>query len=72
MSTALDAPRARSPQPVASTPVAAHLPMAKEAPPPPTASRPDSWGLWFWLACAGFLLLMQMLDTIKGVWNWLF
>jgi len=69
MAAALKGPKARSSQPAIPTPVVSPTRPAAEAPLPVGAYRPDIWGLWFWLACAGVLLLLQCIDWISALFS---
>jgi hypothetical protein len=72
MAATLKAPKARSSQPAIPTPVVPTAPAAAEAPLPVGAYRPDMWGLWVWLACAGILLLVQFIDWISALISMVF
>jgi hypothetical protein len=61
MSTAVKTPKAREPKNPAQTPVAA--PPAPEPAVPVYA--PDRRALLFWLACAGLLILLHVLDLFR-------
>jgi hypothetical protein len=73
MATVLDAPKTRILQPVLPAPVVTPRPAVTERLPATNAAyRPDLWGLWFWLACAAVLLLLQVFDSLAALWNMLF
>jgi hypothetical protein len=72
MGVALKAPPARSPRPVELAPVVKPAPVAAAAPAPVEVYRPDIWGLWFWLACAGILLLLQVIDWVNSLFAMMF
>jgi hypothetical protein len=54
--------------------VATPAPLVVSAPEaaPAVTYRPDSWALWFWLACAGVLLLLHVIDWIGSAFDALF
>jgi hypothetical protein len=59
MSVALKTPKIREAKPAETAPPEEVL--------PPQVYRPDCWGLWFWLGCAGVLVLLHVLDWVGAL-----
>jgi hypothetical protein len=38
-----------------------------QAQPAAPAYAPDRWSLWFWLACAGILILLHVIDWVNSL-----
>jgi hypothetical protein len=64
MATAVQTPKTRGPKHAPPQPAVA---AAAPATAPVPVYAPDRWSLWFWLACAGVLILLHVIDWVNSL-----